>query len=280
MMMSRQSCSGAVAVSAVILILSLGSLISCSTSPLGRKQLTLMPDSQMASMGAQSFEDMKKQTPIDTDAKDNAYVKCIAEPLIRVANAQMGDQVPGGNWEIVVFQDKTPNAFALPGGKIGVHTGMFPVAKSDAQLAAVIGHEIGHVIAKHGNERVSENLEAQGGLMAIGALTQNSGMLGQLLGIGAQAGAQLGFLLPHSRTQESEADLIGLDLMSQAGFDPHQSVELWKNMSAAGGGAPPEFMSTHPSDSRRIQALTDNIPAVLPKYQAAQVSGSRPHCAR
>jgi predicted Zn-dependent protease len=254
-------------------VLIAAALVSCSSSPLGRKQLTLLPDGQLSQMGVATFDEMKQKTPIEKSMAINNYVNCVASPLISAAAGQMGDLVPEGKWELVVFKDESANAFALPGGKIGVHTGLLKVAKTDAQLAAVIGHEIGHVIAKHSNERVSENLAAQGGLAAVGALTQNSPLLGALLG----AGAQFGYLLPHSRTQESEADIIGLDLMARAGFDPHQSVELWKNMEAAGGGGTPEFMSTHPSGSTRISNLGSRIPENMPKYQAAS---PKPRCTR
>jgi predicted Zn-dependent protease len=157
---------------------------------------------------------------------------------------------------------------------------MFNVAKTDGQLAAVLGHEIGHVIAKHSAERVSQQTGTQLGLSALGAITPqnpNSNLLMGLLGVGAQ----VGILLPFSRTQESEADLIGLDLMSRAGFSPQQSVALWKNMAAASAGkAPPEWLSTHPADENRIKNLESHLPAAKIKYDQAQASGLSPHCDR
>jgi predicted Zn-dependent protease len=262
-------------VSSTLLIL----LAACASSPLGRKQLMLQSDGDMNKMGEQSFEELKKTTPIEKDAAINAYVRCVALPITRALTADQKSKVGVNDWEIVVFKDPTANAFALPGGKIGVHTGIIPVAKTDAQLAAVLGHEVGHVIARHGNERVSQGMLAQGGLVIADFLSgKASPQKKQLIMAAVGAGAQYGVLLPYGRTQESEADLIGLDLMSRAGFDPQQSVELWKNMNASGGSAPPEFMSTHPSGETRIRDLNSHMAENMPKYQAAKKAGLNPHC--
>lgn len=256
------------------LVFWLSFVVGCATSPTGRKQLMLMPESQMGALGTQSFQQMKSQTPVSQDPGWNQYVRCIVAPIARVAEKDMGRQ----DWEVVVFkEDQTVNAFALPGGKIGVYTGLLKVAQTDGQLAAVLGHEVGHVIARHGNERVSEQLATQGGLAALGALTQNVSQQGLLMGL-LGVGAQVGVALPHSRTQESEADLIGLDLMSQAGFDPAESIALWKNMSqAAGGKAPPEWLSTHPANENRIQNLQAHLAQAEQKYQAAVRAGAAGH---
>lgn len=243
-------------------------LAGCQTSPTGRQQLILLPDDQMDSMGAQSFQELKSQQQVERDPAMNAYVKCVANAI----TSTMG----GGNWEVVVFKEDSANAFALPGGKIGVHTGMLKVAQTPDQLAAVIGHEVGHVLAKHGNERMSETLGAQTALALFGASQKNRDESNWKLAL-ASLGVQFGYLLPHSRNQESEADVIGLELMSKAGFDPRQSVELWKNMSAAGGGQPPEFMSTHPSHETRINDLTAAVPNAMAIYNATK---NRPNCKR
>jgi predicted Zn-dependent protease len=161
-----------------------------------------------------------------------------------------------------------------------VHTGILPVAKTPAQLAAVLGHEVGHVMAQHGNERVSQGQLASILLGATNlAVRDMEDSKKKLLMAGLGVGVQVGALLPFSRTQESEADLIGLDLMAKAGFDPAESVELWKNMSAAAGGkSQPEWMSTHPSSESRILNLQANIPAHLPVYQAVVNRGGAPRC--
>ncbi len=255
---------------------------ACATSPTGRKQLILFGDQQMSAMGSQSFQEMKSQTPATTDVAALAFVKCITGPVTRAAAETDPEQLGNASWEVVVFNDKQVNAFALPGGKIGVYTGILPVTKTDAQLAAVLGHEVGHVIAHHGAERVSQGIAAQGGLEII-----NSFVLGkevapasrQMIMGGLGLATQVGVLLPYGRTQESEADLIGLNLMARAGFDPRQSVELWKNMAAASGGkAPPEFMSTHPSNESRIANLQAHLPEAIALYNQARASGRAPSC--
>jgi len=258
-------------VQSIIMVL----VVGCATSPTGRKQLIIMPEAQMSVMGAQAFDQMKEQTPVYKDPAWNNYVRCVALPITESAKGELEVK----NWEIVVFKDDTANAFALPGGKIGVHTGILSVAKTDAQLAAVLGHEVGHVIAKHGNERVSEAFATEGGLAAIGALTRDNPNTKTIMGL-LGVGTQLGVLLPHSRTQESEADVIGLDLMSRAGFDPKGSVELWKNMMEASKGAPPEFLSTHPASEKRIENLQSHMDESLAKYQKANTEGKKPNCRR
>jgi predicted Zn-dependent protease len=248
----------------------------CATSPTGRSQLMIVGDGQMNQMGLQSFDQLKHDTPIERDPAINAYVKCIVDPITKYASDRTGIK----DWEIVVFKSPEVNAFALPGGKIGVYSGILPVTKNAAQLAAVLGHETGHVIAKHGAERVSQGILAQGLTTAVGVGFQNKAYQPLILA-GLGIGAQYGYLLPHSREQESEADLIGVDLMAIAGFDPRESVELWKNMTAASAGkAPSEWMSTHPSNENRITALQAAIPAALPKDEAAVKAGRAPNCAR
>lgn len=250
-------------------------LISCATSPTGRSQLMLLPDSQMNQMGIAGFSEIKKEKPTETDPKINKYVKCVAQTVAKEAQGRTDSD----SWEVVVFKDKTANAFALPGGKIGVHTGLLDVAKTQDQLAAVLGHEVGHVIARHGNERVSAAMATQGAMMGLQMLAgDNLKDKGWVLGL-IGAGAQFGVLLPHGRTQESEADVIGLDLMAQAGFDPRDSIRLWENMAqASGGNNPPEFLSTHPSHSTRIQGLNEHMGDAMAKFEAAKASGKNPRC--
>src|SRR5690606_21395721 len=178
-------------------------------------------------------------------------------------------------WETAVFTDNEPNAFALPGGKVGVNTGIFSVAKNQDQLAAVIGHEIGHVIARHHEERITRQMGAQTGLSVVGALAgaaygeSAASAVNQFGGMGAQTL----FLLPGSRTQESEADVVGQRLMAEAGFDPGQAVNLWQNMMAASAGRTPQWLSTHPDPANRIRELQRDTPALQAVYRQAQASG-------
>ena len=253
-------------------------LAACSTSPLGRKRIDFIPDSQMNAMGAQSFQQLQSQANIDRDPRVNAYVQCVAVPITQATK----DEIQVEKWDIKVFKDdKTINAFALPGGEIGVYSGIFQVAKTPAQLATVIAHEVGHVVAKHGGERVSESLATQGGLTVIDAFlkgTASPGVSSAIVGA-LGLGAQFGVMLPFSRTQESEADLLGQQLMAKAGFDPQESVTLWQNMiSATQGKEPPALMSDHPASSARVEALQGNLPQTTPLYQQAKANGLNPQC--
>jgi predicted Zn-dependent protease len=251
-------------------------LPSCATSPEGRSQLRLLPEDQINTMGVQSFEQIKQQTAESKDAKIRAYVQCIADAII----PQLDEDNDPTMWEVRVFADDQANAFALPGNKIGVYEGLLKYAMNQHQLAAVIGHELAHVVAQHGNERVSEQLAAQAGIsiaaIALGS-SQTSDGNKQLILAGLGLGVQYGVILPFSRTHESEADLIGLDLMAESGFNPTESVKLWENMSKAGGGAP-EFLSTHPSSTTRIKDLNARMPRALQAYNTAQAQNKKPDC--
>jgi predicted Zn-dependent protease len=257
-----------------ILLLAAALLVhACATSPLGRNQLILFPDSEMAQMGAAAFQDIQQATPVADERDVNSYVTCVAEHIVRA--------LPDGDpdaWEIKVFEDPSANAFALPGRKIGVHTGLLDVAENQDQLATVIGHEVAHVLANHSNERVSTNFVTQSGLqlaqVAVGANTPMKQQLFGLLGLGAQVGV----ILPFSRIQEAEADLVGLELMAKAGFDPRQAAQLWQNMQAQGGERPPEFLSTHPSSERRIRELNAAARENMPLSVEARSAGRVPDC--
>jgi predicted Zn-dependent protease len=243
-------------------------LAACATSPLGRRQLRLMSGNDVSKMGVTAFQDIKQETPQSTDATQQRYVRCVAAAI----TGQVTDPEAPKQWEVVVFRDDTPNAFALPGGKIGVHTGILKVAKNQDQLATVIGHEVAHVLAQHANERVSQQM-LTGALMEVAGQALDPTMVAAL-----GMGAQVGVLLPFSRTQESEADLLGLDLMAGAGFDPRESTKFWKNMEAAGGGGTPEFLSTHPSDQTRAADLQNRIAQEMPVYEKVVAAGRRPKC--
>jgi predicted Zn-dependent protease len=252
-----------------MLIAGLALLSGCATSPTGRSQLVLMPESEINQMGLQAFTTIKKETKVDRSTVTNRYVQCVAQAITREV---------GGNWEVVVFNDTDANAFALPGGKIGVYTGLLKVAENQDQLATVIGHEVAHVQARHSNERVSQKFAVEQGLGLINAIANPQSGTGQTLMGLLGVGAQYGVLMPYSRIQESEADILGLDLMARAGFDPRQSTRLWVNMGRAGGGQPPEFLSTHPSHSSRISDLNAHMPVALQLQSRARVQGKRPAC--
>lgn len=247
-------------------------IASCTTSPTGRRQAHLMPASQMDSMGVASFAELKKKTPITTDKTMTAQVKCVVTALLNRNGFNAGE------WEVQVFKDESVNAFALPGKKIGVHTGIFKAAKNQDQLAAVLGHEIGHVIAEHGNERVSENLLVQGAMVGASLVVDGKTQKGQTIMALIGAGANFGILLPFSRTHELEADHIGLLYMAKAGFNPSEARNLWVNMSQVGGSAPPEFLSTHPSSGSRISQIDDLTPEAQKLRTAALQKYSEPKC--
>lgn len=231
-----------------------------------------MPDNQINQMGLQAFSTLKQQKKISANPKFKQFTLCIANQIT---------QEVGGKWEIVVFEDNSLNAFALPGNKIGVYTGLIRMVDNQDQLAAVIGHEIGHVLAKHSNERASQEMALNQGMGILQAMTNPTTPMGQtafgLLGVGAQYGV----LMPYGRTQESEADMIGEDLMAKSGFNPEQSIGLWKKMEQASQGKqPPEFMSTHPSHATRMQDLQAHMPQALQYFQQAQAAGKKPQCSK
>ncbi len=250
-------------------------MVGCSVTPSGRKQFVMLPSSQMVVMGVQSFHQIQAQTPATQDKQVDAYVQCVAKAITDLPQVREFSS----DWEVVVFEDATVNAFALPGGKIGVYRGLLSVAENQDQLAAVIGHEVAHVMARHGNERVSQNLALGQSLALLNnwldknhADQRDKAMT--LLGLGSQ----VGIMLPFSRLHESEADEIGQMLMARAGFDPRQASELWKNMGKDGGKAPPEFMSTHPAHDTRISDLNSGLFQTMGVYEQARASGRVPAC--
>ncbi|HZE60469.1 MAG TPA: M48 family metallopeptidase [Burkholderiales bacterium] len=207
----------------------------------------------------------QKQNALDRDAATVARVKQIASRLIPATGALRPD-APGWKWEMHVLSSKEVNAWCMPGGKIAVYTGLIDQLKpTDAELAAVMGHEIGHALREHGREQASQQMVEQLGVAILGAAT---GVNTQL----AQTVADVTISLPHSRTQETEADRIGVELMARAGYDPHEAANLWQKMNKLGGSQPPQFLSTHPSNDSRIADVTQDADKVMPLYQAAKGS--------
>jgi metalloendopeptidase OMA1, mitochondrial len=247
------------ALHAAVVALSLAAIVAaCQQAPVtGRQQFILLPESQDAQMGLQAYQEIKQESEISRNSELNRRVQRVGRRIAEVSPH------PEWDWEFTLFENDEPNAFALPGGKVGVNTGLFRVAKNDDQLAAVMGHEVAHAIARHGAERMSQGLLAQG----LGAGAVLGGVNPQIVDVAAQA-ATLGVILPYSRTQESEADHIGLLYMAEAGYDPREAVELWRNFEALGGERPPEFLSTHPSEGTRIERLQELMPEAMEVYRA------------
>ena len=234
------------------------------------KSLPVLDDKQVNKMGVEAFEKIKAETPIEHDPLVNQYVKCVANRILAVAKDDTGVK----EWEIVVFRSNLVNAFALPGGKIGVYTALLKVAKTQDQLAAVLGHEVGHVIKRHGKARIQSQMIAMGGLKVIEGILGNNPTIMGALGVGAQYGV----ILPFTRSQESEADLVGLDLMAKAGFNPTGAIKLWQNMKAISGKKIPELLSTHPAPDTRIKQLKEKLPEALAIYQLTINSNNKANC--
>jgi predicted Zn-dependent protease len=249
--------------------------VGCATNPAGRNTLNMIPDSQVNQMGLAAFAEYKTKKRIAESPADQAYIDCVSRNLI----AQLPDGPRRLPWEAVLFDDNSPNAFALPGGKIGVNTGLLRVAQSEDQLAAVIGHEIAHVWYGHGGERVSQQFAAQVAGAAVEAYAGsrqdgNSQQVVALLGLGAQVGV----LLPFSRKHESEADVAGARLMADAGYAPGEAVTLWENMGREGGPNVPTFLSSHPNNRQRIEQLQQLQPQLAQAAAAAQAAGRPKRC--
>jgi len=261
-----------------VLILA-GCVTTTTTSPTGRRQVVGgISQTELNRLGHQTFNQLKEKQTLSQDRRQIAYVQCVLDAIV----AELPEEQRYLNWELAVFVDNEPNAFALPGGRVGVHTGLLNVALNQDQLAAVIGHEIGHVIANHHEESITQQQNAQVGLGILSGLATagtGSKATGDMVNQVGAIGAQTLFLLPGSRTQEREADVVGQRLMARAGFDPAQAVVLWHNMNAASRGQrPPKWLSTHPAPQDRINQLQRDVTGLLPVYQEARRNGRTPRC--
>ena len=251
----------------VPLFLSLLLLSGCLTVPeTGRRQVMLISTSQEMQLGLSAFQQMKKETPVSRDPAVNAMVQRVGRRIAAVA------ELPGAQWEFVVFDSKQANAFCLPGGKVGIYTGILPITKDEAGLATVIGHEIAHAVARHGAERVSEGILLQTGGGLLGASLSSADPRTQVLVMTAYGiGAKVGRELPHSRGQESEADHIGLIYMARAGYDPEAAVGFWQRFAdhsrSQGGGGTLAFLRTHPLDTVRIQQIQQWLPEAKANFR-------------
>lgn len=250
-------------------------IVSCSTVPLtGRRQLSLVPASEMLSMSTQEYSTFLKQNKLSTDQQATAMVRRVGSRIQGAveryfSDKGLSDQLAGYQWEFNLVDSKEVNAWCMPGGKVVVYTGILPLTRDESGLAVVLGHEISHAVARHGDERMSQQLLAQlGGAALSEALAQKPAETKQLWMAAFGAGAQLGVLLPFSRTQESEADHLGLIFMAMAGYDPQTAIPFWERMAQQSAGkAPPAFLSDHPSDQARIDALKADMPEALSYYK-------------
>ncbi|GJL70088.1 MAG: peptidase M48 [Nitrospirales bacterium] len=255
-----------------------GLAIGCETVPYtDRSQLVVVPQSQAAEMGEQAFQQILSDPKVQQSQspEEQEAVNRVAERIIQAAKeSKFAEDAKAFKWEVTVIKDdQTKNAFALPGGKIAVYTGIFPVAKNEAGLAAILGHEVVHALARHGSERMSQEVLSQAGLSAaaVGLGASGAGpVLGQATMAALGLGAKVGILLPYSRTHESEADSIGILLAAKAGYDPQEAVRVWQRMQAGSEGAPSEFLSTHPSHETRITRLQESMPEAVEIYQKVQ----------
>jgi predicted Zn-dependent protease len=246
---------------AVALALAAGLAVGCTTAPYTqRRQLILMSPQEEQQLGATAFQEVLEESRVDRDPRFTKPVVEVGERIAAVADR------PDYRWQFVVIADaEMPNAFALPGGKVAVYTGLFPIARTTAGLAVVMGHEIAHAIARHGAERASQQVLAQTGGAVLGAAVGSQGVM-QAYGLGAQ----VGLLLPWSRQQESEADHIGLILMAKAGYDPREAIDFWQRMRQAGTKEAIEFLSTHPGHETREQRIREWLPEALRYYEKAE----------
>jgi predicted Zn-dependent protease len=239
----------------------------------GRSQLNLIPAGEMLSMSFSQYDQFLKENKLSTDAEGTARVKRVGTRIEGAVESYfrangMASRLNGYAWEFNLIDSKEVNAWCMPGGKVVVYSGILPVCQDEAGLAVVMGHEIAHAVAEHGNERMSQGLLAQLGSTALSVALKDQPEATQNLWMTAfGAGAQLGVLLPFSRTQESEADHLGLIFMAMAGYDPSTAVSFWQRMSAEGGAAPPEFLSTHPADATRIRDIEANMPEAMRYYK-------------
>jgi predicted Zn-dependent protease len=258
------------AMSATVLLLA-----GCSRVPVtGRSQFNIIPESSMVSMSLQQYDKFLKDHPVSANQEQTQLVKRVGERIKNGVERYFDSigkrgKIADYKWEFNLVEDKQVNAWCMPGGKVVVYTGILPITQNENGLAVVLGHEIAHAVAEHGNERMSQGLMSQlGGVALATALSTKPALTQQLWMTAYGAGAQYGAILPFSRLQENEADHLGLVFMTIAGYDPNEAVPFWQRMEAQKGGqAPPEFLSTHPSDATRIEKIKKLVPEVVQKYK-------------
>jgi predicted Zn-dependent protease len=243
--------------------------LGCRSAPMtGRKQLLLLPEDQEIAMGQESFTQILSEEPLSTNVRADEIVRRVGMRLASVAGRA------NYAWDFRLLASSSQNAFCLPGGKVAVYEGIVPVCQNEAGLAVVMSHEISHALARHGGERISQKATVRGLQSAVEyAISGTSNANRQLFRSAYGAAAQYGFILPYSRRHESEADQMGIDLMSRAGYDPSEAPRFWTRFGQVAGSTakPPEWASTHPSDARRASDLMAQVPAATQTYLAAPI---------
>lgn len=268
---------------ALVIMLMIGLAVGCQKVPItGRRQLVLVPNNELLPLSYQNYRQVLDTSRVIRSGPQAEMVRRVGNNLRRAMEQYMAannysDRLNGFQWEFALIESPQVNAWCMPGGKVAFYTGILPYTKNEAGAAAVMGHEISHAIAGHGNERMSEGLLAngliQGGQVALGVLAQTrpqqtNALLLQAVGVALPVGYQLGRALPHNRRQELEADRLGLIFMAMAGYNPNEAVGFWSRMAQAGGGRkPPELLSTHPSDQRRISDIKKQLPEAMKYYR-------------
>lgn len=249
----------------------------CAEVPItGRQSLHLVPESELLTLSLQQYNDVLQKSKLSSDKQKVAMVRRVGNRVAKAAEsflAESGHQdlIKNFQWQFnLIEDDETANAWVMPGGKAAVYTGILPFTKDETGLAVVLGHEVGHALANHGNERMSQGLLANMGGMALSAAISSQPQMTQELAMAAfGAGASVGVLLPYSRLQESEADHIGLILMARAGYDPREAIPFWQRMNASPGSRPPELISTHPAPDTRITKIKALIPEAMAYYRGS-----------
>jgi predicted Zn-dependent protease len=247
---------------------------ACSTVPITqRQQLSLVPESTLTNASQEQYQEFLKTNEVVRNTPESAMVQRVGQRIQRaveqfMADRNQADQLAGYQWEFNLVASKEVNAWAMPGGKVTVYSGILPITRDEAGLAAVVGHEVAHVIARHGNERMSQQLVTQMGGQALSAVVASQPETAQALYMKVfGVGTQVGVMLPYSRLQEKEADHLGLIFMAMAGYDPHAAVDVWQRMAQQGGAGVPEFLSTHPADQTRIRQIQENLPEAMGYYR-------------
>ena len=253
-------------------LLAVLAVAGCTTAPItGRRQVRLVSDAVMIAQSAGSYREVIAEGPLSTNLQQAEQVRRAGQRIAAAVETYFRDQgrpelVSGFEWEFNLIEQDIPNAWCMPGGKVAFYSGILPFTRDETGVAVVMGHEIAHAVAGHGAERVSHRMIQQGGGYLLSMFSKNSDYHGAIMEVYG-LGSQLGGILPYSRVHESEADRLGLIFMAMAGYDPQAAIGFWSRMAAAGNGAPPEFLSTHPSDTTRIRELQKHMPEAMGYYR-------------